>query len=321
ILIHNDKVLLTHQVLSNGTVENPKVVDYVYDSNVPCKAAQDKSGNIYVFYQSPGITSTQLGYRVLSRENKNWSAFTPITSPGTKCDFPSVVVDNSNVMHVCFQRQVQDQGQDQEQEQRKVQDQGQGQYKLVYKQKTPGENQWSDETIIHSSPYPFDNSSVLVIDEKVIVYWVRMNTIFYSYSNNRGNTWSKPARYNFLTAQKLTWISYNTNVPYESGRIAIRDIPGSFTNGFKLAFYQDFLGNSPDSSADNLKIMVTDYFKYFKESIDTLNNEINTLSNENKILKTRLSEIETAHNNLIKEKEKLSIKLNLLEGRLKQVKR
>jgi hypothetical protein len=296
ILLHNNNVLLSHQALSNGTVENPKVIDYIYGNNLPYMSVRDKSGNIYVFYQSANIASTQLGYRFFSRENRNWSAFTPITEPGTKCDFPSVVVDNSNIMHICFQKQ------------------GTRHYELIYKQKIPGGNTWSDETIVHSSLYPFDNSSVLAIDEKVIVYWVRNNTIYYCYSNNRGNSWGKPAKYNFPTVQKLTCVSYNTNIPYESGRTAIRDIPGSIANGLKLAFYQDFFSNNTDSSSDNLKALVMDYLKYFKESIDTLNNEY-------QMLKTRISETESVHNDLMRGKEKLSIKLNLLENELKQVKR
>ncbi|NSW89763.1 MAG: hypothetical protein HPY74_03605 [Firmicutes bacterium] len=296
ILLYNNNVLLTHQMLINGTVGSPKVIDYVYNNNLPYSAIRDKSGNIYVFYQSTDTTNMQLGYRLFSEEQDIWSKFIPVTGPGINCDFPSAIVDNSNIIHICFQKR------------------SPRYYELVYKQKIPDKSIWSDETVIHSSVYPFENSSILCLDEKVIIYWVRNDIIYYCFSNNKGNSWSKPAKYNFPAGRQLLCISYNTNIPYELSRIAIRDIPGSFANGLKLAFYQDFLGNNNVSSTqESLKNMIVDSFKYLKEGIDNL-------TEGNKTLKNQIRELELIQKNLIREKERYSIKLNLLENELKQLK-
>ncbi len=296
ILLYNNNILLTHQILVNGSVGSPKVIDYVYKNNLPYSTVLDKSGDIYAFYQSANSTPMQFGYRIFSSTKNLWSDFLSITSPGTNCDFPSIIVDNSNVMHICFQKQ------------------SIGQYELVYKQKMPEKILWSDETVIHSSIYPFENSSIISIDDKIFIYWVRNDIIYYSFSKNKGISWSKPSRYNFPVGRNLLCLSYKTNIPYELNRIALKDIPGSFINGVRLAFYQDFLGSgNAGLTQENLKNMIVDSLKYMKDSVDKFSEEIEDLGN-------RIEGLTLFQKNIIREIDKHSIRLNLLENELKEIK-
>lgn len=295
ILLYNNNVLLTHQTFIKGSVGSPKVIDYIYRSNLPYYAVLDKSRGICVFYQSTNGTALQFGYRVFSSVQNIWSEFTPIMSPGINCDYPSAIVDNINNLHICFQKQ------------------SIRQYELVYKQKMPDKSIWSDETIIHSSIYPFENSSIIFIDEKIIIYWVRNDIIYYSFSNNKGISWSKPSRYNFPVGRNLFCLSYNTNIPYELKRISFKDIPGSFINGLKLAFYQDFSGsNNINSTQESLKNMITESFKYLKDSVDNLMDAKENLEN-------RFEDFTLFQKNVIRDIDKYSIRLNLLENELKQI--
>ncbi len=296
ILVYNNNILLTHQLLVNERVESPKVIDYVYKNNLPYSAVFDKSGDIYVFYQSANDASPQFGCRIFYSSKNIWSDFLPITSPRINCDFPSVIVDNSNIIHICFQKQIA------------------SQYELVYKQKMSDKILWSDETVIHSSIYPFENSSIISIDDKIFIYWIRNDIIYYSSSKNKGVSWSRPSRYNFPVGRNLLCIAYNTNIPYELNRIAIKDIPGSFVNGVKLAFYQDFLGsNNASSTQEGLKNMIVDIFKYLKDSADKLSEKI-------RILENQVEGLALLQKNFIKETDKHSIRLNLLENELKEIK-
>lgn len=217
-------------------------------------------------------------------------------SSDNSCDFPSPIVDNSNNVHICFQKQ------------------NLKQYELIYRQKVSNKNIWSDETVIHSSIYPFENSSIISIDKNIFIYWIRNDIIYYSSSNTAGISWSKPSRYNFPVGRNLFCISYNTSIPYELNRIGLKDIPGSFTNGLRLAFYQDIFGsNNVASTQESLKNVIIDSIKYLKDNVD---NFIEVKENlENQIRNLMLSQ-----NNIIKEMDKCSIKLSLLEKELKQIK-
>jgi hypothetical protein len=296
VLQHSNKMILAHQVYTNSAVATPKVIDYAVDNSWPYCVAADKSNNIYAFYQLSDGKHMQIGYKKYISSQKLWGEFTPITRYSGDCEFPRTVVDSKDIIHICYQRR------------------SQKQYELIYQQKIPDKNIWTNECIIHSSPYSFEDASVLCANDKVIVYWVRNDTIYYSSSNDSGISWSKPTRYNFFQGRQLMCLYYSSNVTYEKEKTAIRDVPGVFTNGLKVAFYSEAVESSPANlSPSELKNMIVESLKLLKGGIEELKESDSGIRDD-------IARLSIAHQALEKDIIKYSVKLDLLENEIKQLK-
>lgn len=295
VIEHNENVMLAHQSIINGTLGTPKVIDYVANKKHPYTATYDKSGTIYVFYQSSDGKHLQLGYKKYAADQKSWSEFIPVTKYSGNCESPGVIADSNNIMHLCYQRS------------------SNRQYELVYKQKVPDKNSWTDEVVIHSSMYPYENPSIAAVNGKLIIYWVRDDIIFHSISSNDGNTWTKPARYSFAMGKQLFCMSFKSNAAHEYEKVIAPYIPGSFINGLKLAFYHDVLSTSSSNlSAEELKNMLFDSLKYLKTSVEELK-ESDTAADDS------ISKITSLQHNMEKELIKYSVKLNSIESEINQL--
>lgn len=293
VLHHGNSSILAHQTLNGGAVGAPKVIDYVPDSICPYSVAADKSNNIYVFYQASDGKHMQVGYKKYNSSQKHWAEFTPVTRYAGDCEFPRVITDSNDIIHICYQRRAPKQ------------------YELVYQQKIPDKNIWTNEQIIHSSSYPFENAVVICLNDAVIVYWVRNDVIYYSASDNQGAEWSKPARYNFPSGRQLMHLYYKSNSDHE--KAAIRDVPGSFINGFKMAFYHEATDSHANLSPEELRNMIL-------ESLKMLRGGIEELKESDEGIKEDIARLKLAHQNLEKDMVKCSVKLNLIENEVNQLK-
>ncbi|HHW48065.1 MAG TPA: hypothetical protein GXX14_05540 [Clostridiaceae bacterium] len=296
-LKYNNSNILSHQILSSGNIGTPRVIDYISESSHPYSVEFDRSGNLYAFYQLSDNKYTQIGYKKYTPSQKNWGEFIPITRSSIDSEMPRTIIDYKDIIHLIYQRH------------------SEKQYQLVYQQKIPDKNMWTEESVIHTSVYPFDESSIIMLNKDIIIFWVRSDAIYFSVSYDNGNTWSKPARYNFPVGKQLICLGYKVNKPYQSERMITKTIPGSFINGLKIAFYQESPINSENLSANELKNMIVESLKMLKGNVEELRDEgINA--------KESILQLETLFRNLEKEVVKNSLKLNMLEreiSRLKQL--
>jgi len=250
---HNDSRILSHQVLTDKSLPGtPAVIDYVPSGSSPFAAVVDRQKNIFVFYQLPMGNSFQMGYKKYVHSKGLWSEFTPVTAYNRGCEFPSAAVDGSGTIHLCYQRRPS------------------RQFELVYQQKFPDKNLWTKELVIHSSAYSFENSSLMCIGSEIIVFWVRDGIIYYTVSKDGGSSWKKPSKYDFPAGRQLMCVAYRTNEPYEKNRVYINDIPGTYLNGIRLAFYQAVGKGIASASEDELKIIITEKLSILENSIDQL---------------------------------------------------
>lgn len=295
VLEHNNSSILAHQILNEDKVSIPKVIDYVAKNDSPYCVVCDKSDNMYVFYQSSDGKNMQIGHKKYISSQNFWSDFTPVTRYNGDSEFPKTIMDSKDIMHICYQRR------------------SSRHYELVYQQKIPDKNIWADEIIIHTSTHSFDEASIIIISDKIIIYWIRDDNIYYNFSNDAGNTWGKPSKYNFAAGKQLLCISYKTNNPYEMQKISIRDIPGIFVNGIKLAFYQNASNSSDNMSADELKNMIVDSLQLLKASIEEL-------KESDLKLKEDISRLASSQQSLERELTKYTLKLDLVENQLNKIK-
>ncbi|MCX7923707.1 MAG: FHA domain-containing protein [Clostridia bacterium] len=295
VVEHNNSMILAQQTLINGLISTPKVIDYVIGNKHPYTVASDKSGNIYVFYQSSDGKNLQIGYKKFISAQKYWGEFTPITRFPVSSEFPRAITDSKDVMHICYHRRMGKQ------------------YELIYQQKIPDKNLWSNESIIHTSSFPFTSFSVLYCNQNIIVFWIREDIVYYSSSSDNGSTWSRPSRYSFTSGKQLVCLRYKTNSPYEAGKIASSDVPGNFINGFNLAFYRPQSDDYDNISAEDLKTMIVDSLKLLKGSIEELKESYSGI-------KDSISNLSLAHQSLEREMVKHSVKMSMLESEISNIK-
>ncbi len=290
IIDYNNSHILAHQTVIGNTVNPPKVIDYVYKNDHPYTLIKDKSGNIYVFYHVSDGKYLQIGFKKYNPNQKIWGEFTPVTRFNGDCNFPKTAIDNKDIISILYQRKTQKQ------------------FELVYQQKVPDRNMWSAETVIQSSSYSFNNSSIVIINQSIIVYWVRDDNIYYSMSSDMGKTWSKSSKLIFPASKQLLCFSYKTNNPYESENIYANEIPGSYLNGYKLAFYQNNYQNN-SISADELRSMIIDGLHLLKGNIEDLHEADNSI-------KESISKIDNLYKNIHNELIKQSVKITYLENEI-----
>lgn len=295
VLRRDSSPILAHQILSNGNTNNPRVIDYITEGNKPYSIIQDKAQNIFVFYQSTDGKYLQIGYRKYNSQKKSWSEFNPITRFDGNCEYPEIIIDSNDIMHLCYQRH------------------NQKQFDLVYLQKTPEKNVWSNETIIYSSSHSFENASVFWVNDNVIVFWVREDTIYYSLGSQSGNTWEKPAKYNFPATHKLVCLSYKTNNIYEADKISVKTIPGSLNGGLRFAFYQQPSDNGENLTTDELRTLILDSLKLLKDGLQDLKEEETGIRDDVNQHNNRIDDLE-------KELVKYSVKLELVETQANSIK-
>lgn len=311
VLQHENSFILAYQVLSNGKMSSPKVVDYVSGSSLPCSILYDKAQNIYAFYQSYDGKFLQLGYKKYTLSQKHWSDFTPVTKYSGNCEYPHAIIDNNGVIHLCYQRR------------------SPKFFEMVYQQKAPDKNLWTTEAIAHSSVHSFENASILQVNGNIVVYWVREEAIYYNTCTLTGNSWGKPSRLDFSSGRQLQCICSKSNSPRDrlgdSFQLSPEIYPGSLSNGLKLAFNtggsigdnsQLIAGSRERDSASggDIKSLVLDTFKQIQSSIDEVREGWSAAKDE-------LFKLTNAYGQLNRELEKYSIRLNMLESQLGQAKK
>jgi hypothetical protein len=318
VLHHDNSFLLAYQTVVKGKAGTPKIVDYVSGSNIPCSIIYDQDENIYAFYQSYDGKYLQLGYKKMDTARKHWSDFISVTKFMGNCEYPHAIIDAEGTIHLCYQRRTQKQ------------------YELVYQQKGKDKNLWSGETVLHSSSYPFENASVVQAGDKITVYWIRDDVIFYTAGRPGGDGWSRPARYASQPGRQLQCICWKEQTAgrdpgrYDQASSASPApspgiYPGTLSNGVRLAFI--------DISASKAVLRPTQFEPFameggpyagemkdkVMESIKLLQENVNEINAGWTVTKKELARITNAYGELIKEVDKISLRLSLLENKIKEI--
>ncbi|MDP4181388.1 MAG: FHA domain-containing protein [Bacillota bacterium] len=293
ILDHNNASILAHQTIKGSMVNTPKVIDNVFKNDHPYSIVADKSGNIYAFYHVSDGRYLQIGFKKYSPNQKAWGEFTPVTRFNGDSQFPKTIIDNKDIIHISYQRR------------------NEKQFELVYQQKVPDRNLWTFETIIQSSSYSFNNSSLLYANGNLIVFWVRDDNIFFSMSNDFGASWSKSAKHNFFAGKQLVCFKYKSNNPYENEKIYANEIPGSYVNGYRFAFYEDNSDNQ-NISTDEIKTMIV-------EGLNMLRGSVEDLKDSDSSINESLTNLQASYRNLQKELTKVTVKISYFENEFNQI--
>ena len=308
VLQHENSFMLAYQALENNKISNPKVVDYVSGSSIPCTILYDNDQNIYVFYQSYDGKYLQLGYKKFITSQKHWSDFTPATKYSGNCEYPHAIMDETGLIHLCYQRR------------------GPKLFEMVYQQKAPDKNLWSPEIVVHSSVHSFENASILQVRDKIVIYWVREDVIYYNAGSLNGSDWSKASRYAAQFGRQLECLCYKSNSPRD--RVNKGDFsslspgiyPGTLANGLKLLFLpgdDSLLGSgsgTPGSVSGNEINRLADTLPKLQGSVDEIREGWSETRKE-------MARLINAYVELKKDIDKSLIRLDMLERQFGQTKR
>lgn len=339
VLQHDNSFMLAYQLVRGGRPGTPKIVDYVSASNIPCSLLYDSSMNIYAFYQSYDGKYLQLGYKKFNTGQRHWSDFTPVTKYPGNCELPHAIIDSQGTLHLCYQRRAP-----------KL-------FEMVYQQKQPDRNFWSAETVLHSSVHPFENASILQVEDRIIVYWIRDDVIYFNAAPLSGDNWSKPARYGTDFGRRLQCICYKdmrrrnyygpdpfgdsssvqgaeallakTQPSPAAGSVsspAPGIYPGIVSNGCRLAFADDLSiaatslqARFPLSASGKGSSSGDDIRQLILNVFKQMQDNISEIRAGWNETKNEMARLINAYSSMSKELSKYTIRMNMLENKLNQL--
>lgn len=285
VLPYEGKMLLAHQLFDTGkTGGMPKVIDYVSQESL-YSITLGEAGDILAFYSLSDGKCAQIVYKVYSTEAKSWSRVYPVTEQHGNCEGAQAITDGEGVLHLVFKRRID------------------RQVEILYMWKPPGASFKKEPVTVCSVGSFINNLSILSVKGVLIIYWLKDGLIYHCQSIDNGTTWSKPSEYSFPDGGRpLHAMVYKTNFEPEMNKIYSGDIPGVFVGGYRLAFIHEALRHDPELlSPYELKALVTDTLSTLSKKLDSM------------------EELYSAIGFLQKEVTKNSIRLGMLEEKLKSL--
>lgn len=241
ILEYSGSPLLSFQILRDrGGLTDPKVIDYVTVTGTPYKVLKDKNGLIYILYKGYENTG-ELGYRTFINSSLQWSECIKIKSHifGPETRLLDADIDSQDNFHIFWQVMANNR------------------YELIHSYQLADNDVWTEEKILDSASILYDNFSLLTMRKSLIACWTKNLSLYYCTSNNNGQAWSKPTKYN-TEVRNIYCFDYYSNLPLDPNGKSLKTIPGSFSEGFKLLFEnnvnEDTNSNSESSSFNTIQL-------------------------------------------------------------------
>lgn len=275
VLEYSSSHLLSYQVKDGSKkLSSPKVIDYVTPGNHPYDVLLDNEGTLYAFYRFSDDKYSDIGYRAYIPSEDQWGDFVPALGSKGESEVLSVITDSQNSIHVCWQRCLH------------------SKYELMYTKKSFESEHWGKAKTIIESSASFLAPSIISARDKLIIYWIRQNNIYCSISANRGDSWSNPSKYSFYDSKANYRLSFFTNVSGELDRVHIREVPGNFVGGYKLAFINDFISRPETAEPDSFSKMLADTVNTLSKTVDELRTSIKEMDDRIRALELKYEQLE-----------------------------
>lgn len=301
VLKHYGKNLLSFQYKKGtGNISDPRVIDYVTECIKPYCLLEDNNGDIYIFYRYFDSRYAQIGYRKLITVKEQWSEFQPITSYIGESSVISAAADGDNNIHAIWLKALPQK------------------YSLVYSSKNTGTDKWNEETVLYTSTKPLYNSSITVIDNRLIAYWVKDSNIFRTISSDAGQSWSGPEDYRLFDDSHFSCISYLTNFAGELYNSYFNELPGNFNGGYKLAFLNEFERKQEKLNMDEIKKAVAEVMKVFTKDMEALKYNINEINKKTEEMVNDQRLMEDQISNFDERIEKINLAISKLKIELSE---
>lgn len=296
VLEYSGNKLLSYQIQSsNGNLSTPKVIDYVSGATIPFTVIHKPQNELYIFYKSNEKKSPLLGFKNYSFDKDQWGDFKSISNETEEGNIVSTISDSDGNLHLLWQKKHPEK------------------FELIYNCLHPGAEVWANEKILTSSPQPFYNSSFVQVNDLLLCYWLKDNSIYYATTSTKGGFWSKQNKYGFYETKPIYCIKYKQNTKNTNAPPYLWTLPGNFVGGYKLAFLND----------SDLKAGIPDMEEVrstFSETLKFLTKDMEELKQSVEDLKNHLQELDIKQEQNDMELSKISIKASLLDNEMSKIK-
>lgn len=295
VIEYGGRKILSYLVKEKDKLSAPRVIDYVPYVNKPYHVILSPNNSLHVVYKFIERGSGQIGYKTYLKEEDTWGDFIPITNYKGDSILLSAGSDINGSIHLLWQK-------DELQK-----------YELMYSKYQPFSEKSYTEAPLFTAEYSFECSSVILIDEQVIVFWIKDNNIYYRISEDGGNTWGKAATYQLLGGKALYCIVYRSTYENELFTSYINELPGNYIGGYKLAFAGDYIFRQKIVSPEDFRYKLTSTLELLARNMEDTRNALENL-------KTKVLNLESRKNKIEQDIEKINIKYDMLNTEISKIK-
>ncbi len=266
-----NETLLACQVL-NGKSEltRPAAVDYISGKNAFFCGVTDRNNDLYIFYKNKGRQKNAAGFRKYNSKDCKWEQFESLIEYDGDYNLISAEFDRHDNIHLLWQKRYLQKNE------------------LMYSLKHLGADVW-DEKVLFKASEPFVNSSILVLHDTVICFWVNKSGIYYCISRNNGITWKGVEKYNHDNSDEYCCIDYYSSDSSDKSQHPVINVPGRYINGFELAFL-----SSTEQAAYNRidNVLQPDILSKAPENLSNLISTAENLEKRMNLLEARVKQLE-----------------------------
>lgn len=266
ILHYKNSLILSHQILKNGTLSNPQILASSAKNLQPYSVFVDSVGNISLYYCFFDGKFSQLGYKIYSPFESMWTKFSQVTNSNSDVHLLDALVDHNNITHILYKEKSNN--------------------TYFYANSNP--STFKCPNINTSSAY------LVIFKNTIFIFWIKKNIIHFIKSKNNGISWSDIQEYHMNA--EIFCVKFKSNNSKDF--IFSNNIPATFINGFTLASFNELTfdqSNVNSISANDFKTIVLDSLNILKNKFESLQSEVTHLKSLYQTLNTKYSTLQNKY--------------------------
>ena len=218
VLKHAGRNLLSYQTEKYGEAPSPpKAIDYIEVDGIPFRVTVDRN-EVYVFYRKSDGSKNPMGIRKFNLQEESWNEFKPVGWEAGDTEFLTAEAGTDGTVHAIGRRKQADG------------------YRMVHVLKKRGKESWEEEKTVALSPEPFTGCGHIAAGTSLLVFWLKEGAVWYSISEN-GGVFSKAEKYAAGDSKNIFCFRYQSNAAEEPAGLRFSELPGTYTDGYRLGFH------------------------------------------------------------------------------------
>lgn len=223
IIRYQNRNLISMQTIREGKLSRPVAVDYIEGTRY--SSFLDRKGKCHLFYASPDKSKTNLYHRICKDDFSTFNLPEKIYTTDHKINFLSAICTETNDIHIAFEVA------------------GDEFCEIMYKNLTA---EGRPEVLYQGKTDP-GCPGLVYINGSIFCFRAADENIYFRSSENNGESWSDEVLY---PLGNNVCFSYVSNFP-KDGTVFSTEIPGNFTRGYQLAFFNEVKIKPPDKKTSN----------------------------------------------------------------------
>lgn len=267
ILHYKNSLILSHQILKNGSLTNPQIIASSAKNLHPYSAFVDSFGNISLYYCFFDGKFFQLGYKIYSPFESMWTKFSQVTNSNSDICLLDALMDCNNTTHI------------------------------LYKEKSLNNYYYanSNPSTFKCPPLNTSSANLVIFKNTIFIFWMEKNIIKFIKSQNNGISWTDYLEYHM--SGEIFSVKFKSNNTKDL--IFSNNIPATFFNGYTLASFNEISfdqTNVNSISTNDFKTIVLDSLNLLKNKFESLHSDVLNLKSLYQTLNKKYSTLQNNHN-------------------------